>query len=170
MQTEYEVLMGKKPDQDWTENQLADKEKEARKAVMAQLEALTGEKPHHKTGSDKLVEMLKEEESKREIAPPLKLGKNGVLVDGNRVNELPEGHYFKDYQFEDVRGASGYFHVGVIPCLHTPGIGKTPLYQAEKNSQMPFPNVLSPVEWQVHKPRYEKSTNIMFDILHDPFK
>lgn len=179
--TDYEVLTGKEPDETWTEKELAEKEKDAKKTVIAQIEALTGEKPHHKTSAENLIETLEVAKAPKE-APDVELGETDLMIEGNQTHLLPEDHYFKDYKFENVIAvhpskrnprtmrAGDFYHVGVIPAINAPVVGRTPLYNAEKNKQMPYRVIYSMFEWQDQKPRFEKATNVIYDVLHDPTK
>lgn len=147
--------------------------------LAAQYEALTDKKPHHKW-SDETLRAKIEEAKAGNKAPEIELGKSDLIVKGNQTEFLDENNPFKNYSFEDkiivplgksnkreVR-AKDYFHVGIIPCFWSKEQQVRVPLNIGKNQQAPYRVVLSPVDWQTSKLIYEKSTNMIFHLLHIP--
>lgn len=147
--------------------------------LVAQYKALTNKNPS-KNWTDETLAAKIEAVKAANKAPEIKLGKSDIVVKGNQTELLDDDNPFKDYSFEnrvivpigksnkrEVR-ASDYFHVGIIPCFWSKEQQVRIPLNAGKNQQAPYRTVLSPVDWQNSKPIYEKSTNMIFHLLHIP--
>ena len=146
--------------------------------LVAQYTALTNKKPHHLWTEETLKTKI--EEAKTNKAPEINLGESDLVIKGNQADKLDDDNPFKNYEFEnkvivpigranrrEVR-AGDYFHVGIIPAVYdTMSQSRRPL-NVGKNQQQPYRLVLSPIDWQNSKPIFEKSTNMIFHLLHTP--
>ena len=145
-----------------------------------QFQETTGKKPDKRWSEDRLLHELEVWESKPQKAPPLDLGETDLRMKGNMTGGLKDDHPAKDYTFENkvlapvgprnpkpVR-VSDRYHIWITPCILIKSGSQGKMNRVPDPAQTPYRTLLSPLEWQDTRKRFEKATNMTFDILHDP--